>query len=97
MKPWPICATGWPTATKMPPVPCTTQMPLSANQMRVTDNLAQLLEILPPALRARWSRTILPTGLIEIVMDLGRDAEARFADGRAVWLREGIASHRRRH
>ena len=28
------------------------------------------------------------TGLIEIVMDLGRVAEARFADGRAVWLRE---------
>ena len=28
-------------------------------------------------------------GLIEIVMDLGRDAEARFSDGRVVWLREG--------
>ncbi len=59
--------------------------------MRVTDNLAQLLDILPPALRAALEQDDISTGLIEIVMDLGRDAEARFADGRAVWLREGIA------
>ena len=73
--------------------PLTTQLPLSANQMRVTDNLAQLLEILPPPLRAALEQedpSAGLTGLIEIVMDLGRDAEARFADGRAVWLREGI-------
>ena len=32
--------------------PGTEASPLSANQMRVTDNLSQLLDILPPPLRA---------------------------------------------
>jgi stage III sporulation protein SpoIIIAA len=64
--------------------------PLSANQLRVTDNLAQLLDILPPALRGALEREDTLETLIEIVLDLGRDAEARFADGRVVWLREGI-------
>jgi stage III sporulation protein SpoIIIAA len=71
-----------------PTNPGTEAVPLGANQMRVTDNLAQLLEILPLALRAALEQDDLSTGLIEIVMDLGRIAEARFADGRAVWLRE---------
>jgi len=74
-----------------PTNPGTEATPLGANQMRVTDNLAQLLEILPPALRAALEQDDLSTGLtglIEIVMDLGRVAEARFAGGRAVWLRE---------
>jgi len=74
-----------------PTSPGTEAIPLGANQMRVTDNLAQLLEILPPALRAALEQDDEAaglTGLIEIVMDLGRVAEARFADGRAVWLRE---------
>jgi len=64
--------------------------PLSANQLRVTDNLAQLLDILPPALRGALEREDTLETLIEIVLDLGRDAEARFADGRVVWLRESI-------
>lgn len=64
--------------------------PLSANQLRVTDNLSQLLEILPPPLRAALEHGDHLEGLIEIVLDLGRDAEARFADGRVVWLREGV-------
>ena len=72
-------------AADLPPAP----PPLSANQLRVTDNLAQLLEILPPPLRAAFDDDAMTQGLIEIVMDLGRDAEARFADGRVVWLREG--------
>ena len=71
-----------------PTTPGTDTVPLGANQMRVTDNLAQLLEILPPALRGALEQDDISTGLIEIVMDLGRTAEARFADGRAVWLRE---------
>ena len=70
--------------------PGTEASPLSANQMRVTDNLSQLLDILPPPLRAALEQDDLSTGLIEIVMDLGRDAEARFADGHALWLQEGI-------
>jgi len=64
--------------------------PLSANQLRVTDNLSQLLEILPPPLRAALEREDTIEGLIEIVLDLGRDAESRFSDGRVVYLREGI-------
>ncbi len=75
-------------------VPASTSLnskhPLSANQLRVTDNLAQLLDILPPALRTALERQDTLEGLIEIVLDLGRDAEARFGDGRVVWLREGI-------
>ncbi len=70
--------------------PATEAAPLSANQMRVTDNLAQLLDILPPPLRAALEQSDHSAGLIEIVMDLGRDAEARFADGTALWLQEGI-------
>ena len=69
--------------------PGTETSPLSANQMRVTDNLSQLLDILPPPLRAALEQDDHSAGLIEIVMDLGRDAEARFADGSALWLREG--------
>lgn len=64
--------------------------PLSAHQLRVTDNLSQLLEILPPPLREATEGGDHLEGLIEIVLDLGRDAEARFADGRVVWLREGV-------
>ncbi len=63
--------------------------PLSANQLRVTDNLGQLLDILPPPLRAEFDVEGMTDGLIEIVLDLGRDAEARFSDGRVVWLGEG--------
>ena len=70
--------------------PGTESSPLSANQMRVTDNLAQLLDILPPPIRATLEQGDLSGGLIEIVMDLGRDAEARFADGHVVWLLEGV-------
>ncbi len=70
--------------------PGTETSPLSANQMRVTDNLSQLLDILPPPLRAALEQDDHSAGLIEIVMDLGRDAEARFADGTALWLQEGI-------
>ncbi|MBV9851348.1 MAG: AAA family ATPase [Armatimonadetes bacterium] len=65
--------------------------PLSANQLRVTDNLAQLLEILPPPLHTAFDGDDMTHGLIEIVLDLGRDAEARFSDGRVVWLREGTS------
>ncbi len=69
-----------------PPPPA----PLSAHQLRVTDNLSQLLEILPPLLRAALEHGKRTEGLIEIILDLGRDAEARFADGAVVWLREGM-------
>ncbi len=79
------------TASEPSLAPQTPEMPLSANQLRVTDNLVQLLEILPVPIREALHEGEHLEGLIEIVMDLGRDSEARFADGRVVWLREGTA------
>lgn len=59
--------------------------------MRVTDNLGQLLSVIPPDIRKAVSELESLSGLIEIVMDLGRDAEARFPAGHVVWLREGTS------
>ncbi len=49
-----------------------------AQQRRVTDNLHQLLAILPPPLQAVLTQHPRQNELIEIVMDLGRLPEARF-------------------
>lgn len=54
--------------------------PLTAHQQRITDNLTQLLEVLPPALRAHLQREDSLDDLLEIVMDLGRIPEARFPE-----------------
>jgi len=63
---------------------------VGAKQLRVTDNLTQLLEVIPGDIRAALERLDTLDGLIEIVMDLGRTAEARFPEGGVVWLREDI-------
>lgn len=47
-------------------------------QRRVTDNLEQLLEALPPRVREAVEALESPDTLIEIVLDLGRLPEARF-------------------
>ena len=47
-------------------------------QLRVTDDLDQLMEVVPPAVRQRLEEQDDLEELLEIVMDLGRDAEARF-------------------
>src|SRR5919202_997612 len=52
--------------------------PLTAKQHKVTDNLTQLLDVLPPRLRRCLEREEGLEDLLEIVMDLGRPAEARF-------------------
>ncbi len=62
-----------------------------APQLRITDNLTQLLSVVPADIRDVLDDKASREGLIEIVMDLGREAEARFADGRAMWLRQGKA------
>lgn len=54
--------------------------PLTAHQQRVTDNLAQLLDVLPPPLRAHLEAEDSLEDLLEIVMDLGRIPEARFPE-----------------
>ena len=51
---------------------------LGIKQLRVTDNLVQLLEVLPPAVRQRLEEQEDVEDLLEIVMDLGREPEARF-------------------
>jgi len=48
---------------------------------RPSDDLAQLLAVLPPELRERLSRHGALDELLEIVLDLGRRPEARFAAG----------------
>ncbi len=62
--------------------------PLSSKQQRITDNLGQLLDVLPNHLRACLEREPHVDDLIEIVLDLGRPAEARFP-GRVIELRPG--------
>jgi stage III sporulation protein SpoIIIAA len=53
---------------------------LTAHQHQITDNLEQLIEVLPPALRLHIEREEPLEDLLEIVMDLGRIPEARFAE-----------------
>lgn len=54
-------------------------------QLQVTDNLDQLLDVLPPAVRDCLEEQEHLEDLLEIVLDLGREAEARFP-GRVVAL-----------
>jgi len=56
------------------------RLPLTAHQQRVTDNLSQLLEVLPGPVRARLELQDDLEDLLEIVMDLGRIPEARYAE-----------------
>ncbi len=53
--------------------------------MRVTDNLGELLEVLPLRIRTRLVMEPSLEDLLEIVMDLGRLPEARFS-GRTLTL-----------
>ena len=53
---------------------------LTEHQQLITDNLDQLLEILPPTIRQRLENEDQLEELLEIVMDLGRIPEARFPD-----------------
>ncbi|HEY8498781.1 MAG TPA: R3H domain-containing nucleic acid-binding protein [Limnochordales bacterium] len=52
-----------------------------AARREVVDNLAQLLEVLPPHIRAEVEALERLHELLEIVLDLGRQPEARFPDG----------------
>lgn len=55
-------------------------------QQQITDNLVQLLDVLPPALRAHLDMNGRSTDVLEIVLDLGRVAEARYADNSVLEL-----------
>ncbi|MHB0998699.1 MAG: R3H domain-containing nucleic acid-binding protein [Armatimonadota bacterium] len=54
-------------------------------QQRITDNLTQLLDVLPPGIRECLEQQPDLDELLEIILDLGRGAEARFP-ARAVEL-----------
>ena len=49
-------------------------------QHQITDNIDQLLEVLPPALRDALAAVQTEEGLLEIVIDLGRVPEARYTE-----------------
>ena len=51
---------------------------LGLKQLRVTDNLDKLLEVLPPKIRKSIEEQEDIDDLLEIVMDLGREPEVRF-------------------
>jgi len=51
---------------------------LGLKQLRVTDNLNQLLDVLPAKIRQKLEEQEDVEELLEIVMDLGREPEARF-------------------
>ncbi len=51
---------------------------LGLKQLRVTDNLEQLLDVLPVKIRQRIEEQEDVEDLLEIVMDLGREPEVRF-------------------
>ncbi len=56
-------------------------MPLETSHvhsMQITDDLSQLLDILPPSIRLALADHPQRDSLIEVVMDLGRLPEARF-------------------
>ncbi len=57
-----------------------TRSPLAARQHHVTDNLEQLLDALPRPLRVQIEAGGNTDDLLEIVMDLGRIPEARYAE-----------------
>lgn len=81
------------TAHEADAPPRVNRAPLSGKQQLVTDNLEQLLGVLPVRLREALEREPQIDDLVEIVLDYGRPAEARFA-GRVVELRPGSETNR---
>jgi stage III sporulation protein SpoIIIAA len=67
------------------------QAMLPLDDIRVTDDLGKLLEILPPRIREALDRLKPYDDLIEVVLDLGRQPEARFSK-RFTFLSEDYVS-----
>src|SRR5688500_15740146 len=68
------------------------QTELIAGETRITDNLEQLLQVLPPDVREAIRAQLRDEELLEIVLDLGRKPEARFISG-SVDLTERLVDH----
>ena len=58
---------------------------MAGQQIHITDNLDVLLGVLPPQIREAVERQPELDELLEVVLDLGREPEARYP-GRAVRL-----------
>jgi stage III sporulation protein SpoIIIAA len=63
----------------------------AGGRLRMTDDVDLLLEIMPPHIREALGRAHSPEQLIEIVLDLGRLPEARFADRLATLSEEPVS------
>src|SRR4051812_27784984 len=83
------------TSRHPPTAPPQNRMTLDINtltQQRVTDNLQQLLQVLPPDIRMSVEAQPDQEDLLEIVLDLGREPEARFPS-RVIYLSERLVDH----
>ncbi|MGC8833894.1 MAG: AAA family ATPase, partial [Armatimonadota bacterium] len=76
----------------MPEPGTQTSSGFTKGQQRITDNLDQLLEVLPPDIRESLEAQPGLEDLLEVVLDLGREPEARFP-GRVAFLLERPVSH----
>jgi len=68
------------------------QAKLLSVDARITDNLGQLLQVLPPDLRLAIQAQVRDAELLEIVLDLGRQPEARYTAG-SMFLTERLVDH----
>ncbi len=64
--------------TATPPLPAAA-VPAASSQVRITDDLDLLLAVMPPEIEAALRALGRPAELLEVVLDLGRIPEARFA------------------
>jgi stage III sporulation protein SpoIIIAA len=55
-------------------------LPRPKTQLRVTDNLDELLSVLPPQVRRALDQEPSLEDLLEVILDLGREPQARFPD-----------------
>src|SRR5262245_20742438 len=62
------------------------------NENISTDNLDLLLAVLPPPIRQALDRSGNIESLIEVVLDLGRQPEARYP-GQAIYLNDSLITH----
>src|SRR4051794_2566973 len=65
---------------------------LTPGEVRITDNLEQLLQVLPRDVCLALQQEKRDEELLEIVLDLGRQPEARFTSG-SVYLTDRVVDH----
>ena len=58
-----------------------TSIAVTIKEHRVTDDLDRLLAVLPPSFQPHLATAAQREGLLEVVLDLGRTAEARYLNG----------------